>query len=215
MMAVVASALWAQSSGLTISYKDGSVTKEETFNLDSVSSYGYSPSNKTVFVQPFIGVQLSIPYQNLITFSFPPIVVDGVNKYGIDVEATELYGGLTLDWYNNKHAVFVYDKGIKVYHFTDKTWQKWSWNDIKPNWKELSEGNSFRLYYGYTTKVLEIIYYNAKWQMWMCVPIVGEKELYGIDPSFFNTPLLSFTLIVNSGEVAITDGIVTVIAKEW
>jgi hypothetical protein len=76
MMAVVASALWAQSSGLTVSYKDGSATKEQTFNLDSVSSYGYDLGSKTVFVHPFIGVQLSIPYQNLITFSFPSIVVD-------------------------------------------------------------------------------------------------------------------------------------------
>jgi hypothetical protein len=83
MIAVMASALWAQNFGLTISYKDGNVPKEQTFNLDSVLSYGYNLDDQTVFVQPDIGARLAIPYQNLISFGFPPIVPDsvGVSDY--------------------------------------------------------------------------------------------------------------------------------------
>jgi hypothetical protein len=77
------STLWAQSSRLTISYKDGNTTKEQTFNLDSVSSYGYNLIDQTVFVQPFIGAKFGIPYSDFIAFIYPSIMTDsaGVSGY--------------------------------------------------------------------------------------------------------------------------------------
>jgi hypothetical protein len=83
IMAFTASMMWAQNFGLTIVYKDGNEIKEQTFNLDLVSSYGYDLDDRTVFVQLNIGARFAIPYQDLISFVFPPIVPDdaGVSDY--------------------------------------------------------------------------------------------------------------------------------------
>lgn len=179
IMAFTAVMTWAQDySGLTVSYKDGNETKEQTFNLDSVLSYGYNPVDQTIFVQPDIGATLGIPFKNLISFAFPPIVPDsaGVSDYLV-VNA------------NGQKAAFLLADGFEM------TWKGGVLAIKDKNQSQsigLKNGISFtveKLSFGYTNPRISSTPGTGSW--YLVTKTISSGSTYSHDSNYYCNHLIS------------------------
>ena len=158
-----------------------------------------------------------MPIAEIDSFTFTPQAPVS-QGYGIDLAMTAQYGGMIYNASLKKHSIYVYNQGVKVYVHEEKQWLNFPWSQIKSNWKELSEGISFKLYYDkfWLSDGLNIIgFMNNTWAIW---PIVsGEFSTANVRIwEDVGGPHINATITQNPDKsVTITDGKDTSTAKEW
>ena len=169
-------------------------------------------------------IVIKIPVAEIDSFTFSP-QAPMFQGYGIDLAATAQYGGMIYcsgvwNIEASKNAIYVYNTGIAVKHEKSGKWMPFPWSQINKDWKTLSGGREFRLFYDDEKDCLAIIYWWGELGFWRMIPISTNIDSWGAYEKVWEynggNPFINSSITQNMDKsVTITDGKFSSTAKEW